>query len=230
VIQLGVGALVSDDVDVITPQGYFAFVEVPIALFCAAIAPDIAGRDIRQHTLPLYFSRALLRRDYALAKIAAFTTAMMILTVLPQVVLVFGNGLATNDLGAYTSDNWADFPRSLASGVLIAAACAAVTLAIAVQTARRAYATVAVVAWFLVSFPVSGILVNEIGGVGRGAILLSPFDFLHGCTVFIFNGNIENGSPLDNAGFPLWTYFVTVLAYTAAGVALVVRRFERIAA
>ncbi len=230
VAQLAIAALVSDDADVITPDGYFGFVEVPIALFCAAIAPEIAGRDMRQRTLSLYFSRALHRRDYALAKLAAFTTALTLLTLAPQVILVFGNGLATSDLGGYISDNWADVPRTIAAGLLIAATCASVSLAIASQTHRRAYATVAVVAWFLVIFPIANILLYSIGGAGKAAIFLSAFDFLYGCTLFIFNKEPGFDTAQEVADFPMWSYLACVVAYIAAGVAIVVRRFDRIAA
>ncbi|MBE0610399.1 MAG: hypothetical protein IH609_13555, partial [Dehalococcoidia bacterium] len=179
-IQLGVAAIVSDEVDIIRPENYFGFVQVPVALFCAAIAPEITGRDMRQRTLSLYFSRALERRDYALAKLAAFATALMVLTLAPQALLLVGNGLASKDLADYVGDNWKDMPRTIISGVGIAAAMGAVALAIAAQTARRAYATIAVVAWFLVTWPISGILVTEVGGAGRAAALLSPFDFVYG--------------------------------------------------
>jgi len=228
--QLAIAAIVSDDIDVITPQSYFSFVEVPIALFCAAIAPEITGRDMRQRTLSLYFSRALLRRDYALAKLAAFATALTVLTLLPQALLVIGNGLATKDLGAYINDNWADLPRTIAAGLLIAIVAASVSLAIAAQTHRRAYATVAVVAWFLVSWPIAGILVHEVGGAGQAAVFLSPFDFIHGCTLWVFNADPTQDSTTETAGFAGWAYFAAVLAYSAAGIGLVIRRFDRIAA
>lgn len=229
IAQLAFAAL-ADDIEVITPEDYFGFVEVPIALFCAAVAPEIAGRDMRQRTLSLYFSRSLSRRDYALAKLAAFATAVTLLTLVPQVLLVVGNGLATNDLWEYVSENWTDIPRTIASGVLAATCTAAVALAIAAQTHRRAYATIAVVAWFLVIFPVANILVFAIGGAGSLAVYLSPFDFLYGCTMWIFDVKPGIDSVQDEAGFPLWTYFVCVVAYIAGGVALVIRRFERIAA
>lgn len=230
VAQLAIAALVSGDVEIITPEGYFAFVEIPIALFCAAIAPEIAGRDMRQRTLSLYFSRALRRRDYALAKIAAFASALTLLTLAPQAVLVFGNGLANKDVWGYITDNWLDLPRTIAAGLLIAAMAGSVCLAIASRTSRRAYATVAVVAWFLVIFPISNVLVYGIGGIGHYAIYLSPFDFVHGCTLWIFNASPDIDSAQYETGFPLWTYFLTVLVYTGAGVALVIRRFDRIAA
>ncbi|MEO8539709.1 MAG: ABC transporter permease subunit [bacterium] len=227
--QLAIAALVSN-VEVYTPSNYFAYIEIPVALFCAAIAPEICGRDMRQRTLSLYFSRALHRRDYALAKLAAFATALTFLTLMPQVVLVIGNGLASKDLWGYIQDNWADLPRTIGSGLLMAAMAACVCLAIASQTPRRAYATIAVVAWFLITWPIAGILTTEIGGAGKLATFISPFEFMHGCTLWIFNGSPTVDSPLEVAGYPLWVYFITVLAYGAAGFAYVVRRFDRIAA
>jgi len=227
--QLAIAALVSN-VEVYTPSNYFAYIEVPVALFCAAIAPEICGRDMRQRTLSLYFSRALRRRDYLVAKLGAFATALLFLTLLPQAVLVIGNGLASKDLWGYVQDNWAELPRTVASGLFIAAVVACVSLAIATQTSRRAYATIAVVAWFLVTFPIAGVLVQGIGGVGRYAVFISPFEFIHGCTLWIFNVSPAAETALDTADFPQWVYPLVVLAYGAAGLALVVRRFDRISA
>ena len=48
-------------------------------LLVAVQAPELLGRDVRYRVLTLYFSRALLREDYALAKLAALTTAVLIL-------------------------------------------------------------------------------------------------------------------------------------------------------
>lgn len=229
-VQLGVAAIVSEEVDIIRPENYFGFVQVPVALFCAAIAPEITGRDQRQRTLSLYFSRALRRRDYALAKLGAFASALMLLTLAPQALLLVGNGLASNDLFEFVGDNWRDIPRTTISGVGIGAALGAVSLAIAAQTGRRAYGTVAVVAWFLVTWPISGILVSEVGGAGKAAVFLAPFDVVYGATLWVFGEGAESDSVQDLADLPMWTYAAALMAYGAAGVAVVLRRFEKIAA
>ncbi len=228
--QLAIAALLSEEVEVYTPSSYFGYIEVPVALFCAAIAPEITGRDQRQRTLSLYFSRALRRRDYALAKLAAFASAVMCLTLAPQAVLVIGNGLASEDVWGYITDNWADLPRTVASGVLLAVTAACACLAIASQTPRRAYASIAVVAWFLVTWPISGILVTEVGGAGKFAALIAPFDFMHGATLWIFGAEAGRFSVQAESGFPLWVFAATVVAYAAAGFYFVIRRFDRIAA
>ncbi len=230
IVQLGIAGLLSASVEIIRPENYFGFVEVPIALFCAAVAPEICGRDMRQRTLSLYFSRALSRSDYALSKLAAFATAIAFLTLVPQAVLVIGNGLASDNLRDYISDNWADIPRTIGAGAGLAVTAAAVSLAIASQTSRRSYATVAVVAWFLLTLPIAGILVYGIGGAGTLAVFLSPFDFMYGAVLWVFNVTPGSDSTQSEADFPLWTYGLAVLAYTAAGIAITLRRFARIAA
>lgn len=230
VVQLGIAGLLSDDVEIIRPENYFGFVEAPIALFCAAVAPEICGRDMRQRTLSLYFSRALSRTDYALAKLAAFATAIAFLTLVPQVLLVVGNGLASDSLVDFVRDSWEDFPRTVAAGAALAVTAAAVSLAIASQTSRRAYATVAVVAWFLLTLPIAGILVFGIGGVGRLAVFLSPFDFMYGAVAWVFNAEVGTESTQEEAGYALWTYGVALAVYTAAGIYFTLRRFTRIAA
>lgn len=228
VFQLGVAALFTEEAEIFEPEDYFGFIQIPIALFCAAVAPDVAGRDMRQRTLALYFSRALRRSDYAIAKSTAFASALLVLTLAPQLVLVVGNGLAGSDVPGYIADNWADFPRTVAAGVLIAAMAAAVSLAIASQTSRRAYATVAVIAWWVVLGFVSNVLAFTIGGVGELAIYLSGFDVGFEATQFIFGAGSDSGT--EEISYATWTYFVAALAYVAGGLALVVRRFQQVAA
>lgn len=229
-IQLGIASIATGAIDIFHPYDYFGFVQLPVALFCAAVAPEMGGRDQRTRTLSLYFSRALRRTDYAYAKLAAFATALLVLTLLPQAVLYFGNALSGNDAAGYLQDNWKDIPRIIVNGLALSAMMAAVSLAIAAQTPRRAYSTVAVIALFVVTFPIAAILVNGIGGAGHWAILLSPFDFLYGTSLWLFNIEPDADSPLGHAGLSMWIYPATTLAYTAVCSVLVVRRFERIAA
>ncbi|MEP7216591.1 MAG: hypothetical protein ABI782_10095, partial [Anaerolineaceae bacterium] len=201
-----------------------------VALFCAAVAPEIVGRDQRTRTLSLYFSRALQRRDYALAKLAAFTTALLMLTLLPQAVLFLGNMLATNDTKAFLQDNWREIPRIVSSGLLIAGMMASLSLAIACQTPRRSYATVAVIAVFLVTTPLAAIFVREAGGIGHYAILFSPFDLLGGATQWLFDADPEREDIVYIADLPGLLYPAVALAVTAAATALILRRYDRIAA
>jgi hypothetical protein len=105
-----------------------------------------------------------------------------------------------------------------------------VSLGLASHPPRRAWASIAVFAWFLITFIVSGVLTVEVGGLGRYSVFFAPFQFIHGFTLWVFNKSPEVGSPLHHANFPFWVYPVTVLAYATAGVAIVIRRFDRIPA
>lgn len=229
-VQLGIAAIASGLVDLINPENYYGYVQVAVALFCAAIAPEIVGRDQRTRTLSLYFSRALLRRDYALAKLAAFTTALLLLTLLPQAVLFVGNMLATKDTTAFLQDNWDQIPRIVGSGLLIAALMASLSMAIAAQTPRRSYGTVAVIAVFLVTTPLANIFVRGTGRIGDVAIFFSPFDLLGGTTDWIFGAVSNSESIVALADFPGAVYPVVTLAIIVAMTALILRRFEKVAA
>ncbi len=231
VIQLGVGAIVSSEhLHVIRPENYFNFIQIAVALFCAAVAPEVMGRDQRTRTLPLYFSRALLRSDYVLGKFAALWTALLFLTFVPQALLFLGNGMASSNSTGYWRDNWMDFPRIVASGALVAALFASLSLLVAAQTARRAYATVSVIALFVISSVISEVISGTAGGVwGQAAVLLTPFEVVRATILWVFQSNAESGSALGQADLPGYVFFAMLCAATAIAAWLVVRRYERIA-
>src|SRR4051794_27986963 len=71
-------------------ETYASTIGIFVILFCAAQAPDLFGRDQRHSLLALYFSRALRREDYAVARLAGFMVAMLVLQVLPIALLFLG--------------------------------------------------------------------------------------------------------------------------------------------
>jgi ABC-2 type transport system permease protein len=229
-IQLGIAAIVSTgDISPIKPENYFSFISVTSALFCAAVAPEVIGRDQRTRTLPLYFSRALLRRDYVLAKLGALVTALLFLTLLPELILFLGNALASKDAGDFWQHNWPDLWRILVSGVLVAVLMSSLSLVIAAQTARRSYATVAVIAAFLITVVLSGTLVQGIGGsVARWAVFIAPFDVLEGATLWVFNVEPSGDSVVQASNFAGWVFFAWTIAVSAVCIGLLLRRYERI--
>lgn len=229
-IQLGIAAIIPAQFEIIKPENYYDYVQVIVALFCAAVAPEIVGRDQRTRTLSLYFSRALQRRDYALAKLASFVTALLLLTLLPQAVLFLGSMLAANDVPQFLKDDWRQLPRIVLSGLLIASLMGALSLAIACQTSRRSYATVAVIALFLVTTPLANIFVRAAGGVGQFAVLFSPFDLLAGTTQWVFDVTPDSEHIVAVADLPLPIYPVVTVAIIGIATAIILRRYERIAA
>lgn len=231
IVQLGVGAIVSDNIEIIRAEDYYGYIGVILVLFCAATAPDIVSRDQRTRTLSLYFSRALLRSDYALAKYAALTTALLVLTLGPQLLLYIGNALAVNSFSGYLEDEWDQAAPIVLSALALSAFMAAVIAAIAAQSPRRAYTTVAIIATVLVTSLVAGIM-GEVAStwVTRGAVLMSPLELGQGTTYMLFDARLPSGEALDAADMPGWVYLCAQAAWTLIGIGVLVRRFEKVQA
>jgi len=239
IIQLGIAAIADNIVEVYKAENYYGFIQWPLALFVAAVAPEVVGRDQRNRTLSLYFSRSLSRLDYAAAKVGALTTALLLLTLAPQLVLFTGNALAGNDIWGYVRGHWGDVPPIVAAGATLSLFMASIALAIASRTPRRAYATGGILAYFAISTTVGALLVNiSSGELRRWTLLVSGFHIMRGLTLWIFgvtprlnrDGTSDGpGGDLALADLPLALYFVAAAVIIAGCLYLVHRRYQRIA-
>jgi ABC-2 type transport system permease protein len=230
-VQLGLASLGAQDLEVVKPEEYYTYIQIILGLFVAVVAPELAGRDQRSHTLSLYFSRAIVRDDYALAKFAALVTAMLSLTFLPQLVLFLGNGVAIEDLGGYIQDEWEDVPAAAASAILISLLFAGIALAISAQTSRRAYSTIAVIAVFIIASVIGITLVESIeGDSGRYGILLSPFNVADGLTFWFFGASPDPEEPMAKADLWGGLYALTAFAISFVCLALILQRYRTIQA
>lgn len=149
------------------PYTHYAYnTSLLFILFVAVAAPELVSRDLRHHTLPLYFSRPLRRTDYPLAKLLALMTAILLLEGIPLVTEYLGI-IASSTSG---SGVWQQ-TRDLAPGLLVALAYAVVfaplTLLIASTTGRRAIATGAIAILFLATTAI-GHVFEEVGTTRTG--------------------------------------------------------------
>jgi ABC-2 type transport system permease protein len=231
IIQLGIGAVVSgigENVDIFKHEDYFTYVRIILVLFCAAVAPELVGRDQRNRTLSLYFSRAVSRFDYTIAKFAALMSAMLVLTLGPQLLLFIGNGMADDDLGGYVRDNGDLVLPIVAGSVLISAVIASVGLCIAAYLPRRAYSTAAIVGAFILTLAIAHILMESIDtGYARFVLLVSPVAW-EGVVLWLFGVDLDPGNVLSDASFGGSVYLLAVLATIAVTFALTLRRFGRV--
>ncbi len=229
VFQLGIAAITPEEVEAIRPEDYFQLIEVVLAVFCAVVAPELVGRDQRTQTLSLYFSRALRRQDYALAKFAALMTGMLAITVIPQVIMFVGNGLAAADFGDYLRDEWADLPSILGSAILLSGLIAGIGLVIAAQTPRRAYSTVGIIAAFVLTSIIAGSVFEAADqDVGRFVLLLSPLHVVQGLTLWFFAATPDPGSQLAEADLPGAIYAIDAASVALLMLALLLHRYEKI--
>ena len=129
-----------------------------VIFFVAIVAPELVSRDMRSGVLPLYFSRPLRAADYIGAKVAALITAVWLLLGVPQFIMFLGAAFTTK---TGMSGVWKEF-GTLASGwgysLLWALVFAGISLLIASLTGKRAFAAGGIVAVFLMTTPVVGVL------------------------------------------------------------------------
>jgi ABC-2 type transport system permease protein len=214
-----------------TYDSYLGQVTVPLALFVAAQAPELVSGDQRHRVLSLYFSHALERTDYALAKLGAMVLATFILGFAPMLVLFLGSVLVSADVAGALGDQLENVPQVVLAPLIYALPIATLALAIAAWTPRRAYATGAIIAVFMVSAAISGIF----GEVARGdaladfGVLLNPFNAADG-TRDLLVGEPYFESVASQSDLPLWVFGVELAVISAASIGAVLWRYRRISA
>jgi ABC-2 type transport system permease protein len=228
-LQVGIAAAIPEDFELISHAGHFGYISVIVGLFCAVAAPDITGRDQRARTLTLYFSRALSRDDYVIAKVAALITALFLVNFVPQTLLLAGNAIATDDVSGYLQDNADDLLPIIGSSLAISVVLATLSLAIASQSARRAISTIAVLGFLTISLVLSSILVNTLDGdIARYTILLAPMNTLEGLIYWLFSQRTPFESDLREADLSGGVYLLACLAYAGVAVAFLLRRYRKL--
>lgn len=210
-------------------------------IFLAAQAPEMVSRDLRNHVLPLYMSRPMARLDYPLAKFAAFGTACLLILDVPLLLLYLGNIVSASG----GSDVWSQ-TRALIPGLLIglmwAVVLAAIGLALASFTGRRAYATGTIAIYFFLTFILSSILRSipeqahvavrsgsplALPGAPLGARLaglLNPFTVFDGVRQWLGGTSPSRFPPPGNVGF---VYGLMTVALLAVGLGLLAARYRK---
>jgi ABC-2 type transport system permease protein len=203
-----------------------------VMLFCAAQAPELFGRDQRFGVLPLYFSRALGRTDYALARIGGLVAGLAIMVLTPQLVLFVGRLLMASDpVAGWDAESRFLLPVLLQSAFTVGL-MGGIAAAIASHTPRRAYATAGIIALLIIP----PVIVGLVGNVGRGgfaryAALLSPADVLAQTNAVLFRNLAGTSDRLQGpaAGLPDAAYLLAAIAWIVVTFGLTIRRYRRIA-
>ncbi|MGH3679133.1 MAG: ABC transporter permease [Natronosporangium sp.] len=228
---IGIVAVVLTAIRAVTGEAQLTYLDFSdavfplVVLFCAVVAPELVSRDLRSGVLSLYFSRPLRRTDYALAKLAALAGAIWLLLVGPMLLMFVG--------GVFTVDGWSaiwneivDLGGGLAYAALHAVVVGAVSLLIASLVSRRAVAAPIVVAAFLVTLPIVGLL-EEIGSQTAQQLsgLFSPATVLVGVRVWL----APSPDSMDLGDFgPLYGAVAVALLATCVGLLLV--RYRKVRA
>jgi ABC-2 type transport system permease protein len=240
VVSVGFGALIGgaggpgrggEELNPITLEGYLSFIQPLLVFFVAAQGPELLVRDQRHRVLTLYFSRALERTDYVLAKYLALLSAIALVLAVPQVILLLGTLFATP---SFTDGLGEAFPKlwpAVGRTIVISALLAGVGLVASAFTVRRSFAAGAIIAAFLVSSGVVTVLVNRVGLDGPMSLiaLADPFALMDGISALLFG--VDPTMPaILRTDLPVWLFAATAVVVSLGCLGVLVLRYRRIAA
>ncbi|MFD6433040.1 ABC transporter permease [Streptomyces venezuelae] len=209
---------------------YAIVMQAVISLFLAAQAPQTVSRDLRFKTVPLYFSRPIERGDYVLAKFAAMTSALFVLTAAPLLVLYVGALLAKLDF----ADQSKGFAQGLVSVALLSLLFSGIALVISAVTPRRGFGIAAVIAVLTITYgavsTVQAIAFEQ--GSSTDAIswlgLFSPITLIDGVqTAFLGATSAFPGGEGPSSGVGV-VYVVVVLGLIAGCYGAMMRRYRKV--
>jgi ABC-2 type transport system permease protein len=228
--QMGAPGGVVEDASPIQHETYFGIIATLVMLFCAAQVPEVLGRDQRYSLLSLYFSRALRRVDYAVARLTGVVAAILVFVLVPQTIIFLGLVLSAPDVAAEFGKEAAFIPPVLAQGTIMAVLLGSVSAAVASFAPRRLYATTAIVVLLAVVPVIGGVLVRlGTPTLARLVALVSPMDILDATNAILFDATGGNDVIVE-AGLPDLAYFAAAAIISAASIAILIRRFRTIAA
>jgi ABC-2 type transport system permease protein len=211
------------------PLNYIRFADAMswlIIFFVAIVAPELLSRDMRSGVLPLYFSRPLPASDYIGAKVAAMVTAVWALLAGPQLVIFLGGAFTTKEGMSGVWDEVLDLLPGWGYSLLWALVFSGIGLLVASLTGKRAFAAGGIVAVFLMTTPVVGVLsilpsttAQELAG------LASPMTLVSGIGQWLIP-DANTGQIIGEFG-PV--YAIEAITLIVACLLLLLARYRRVA-
>ncbi|MFB7472537.1 ABC transporter permease [Kitasatospora sp. NPDC056184] len=212
---------------------YLGSIGLVVSIFLASQAAVLFSRDLRHHTVPLYFSRPITRADYVRAKFGAMVCAQLLLMIAPLVVLYVGALLIKLDFGDQTEH----FFYGLVAAVLYALVPTSVAVVIAAATPRRGFGVAAIMGYLAVSATVFGVVVGMSLDAAPGealpdsaqwAALMSPIAMVESLTNQLFD--LGTGVERIHApgGLGLLVFTAVAAAMVAGSYRLLLSRYRNV--
>ena len=225
-IVVGVVTIVGLSELPLTYAGYTNQTQLLVSLFAAAQAPVLFSRDLRHRSIVLYLARPLPAYVLALTRWASLTTALLVFTVLPVLVLYAGGLLAGLDVG----DQTVDLLKAIVLLLLVAAMLAGITGFISSVSLRRGFAVVgSIVALVVLPGVVTAVQAiasqEDADRAGVAAGLASPWSLTNGLAS-AWDAGVRVFTPPSGA----WVaaYVLVALLVAAIGLAAIVARFLKV--
>jgi ABC-2 type transport system permease protein len=211
----------------VTYRGFVTGMAYPVMMFLAISAPELVSRDLRDRVLPLYFSRPLSRVDYALTKLAALMSAIMLLLGTPQLLIFLGAVFSQKGGFSGAMTELGNMGKGLTAALVYAFVLAGLSLLIASLSGRRAFGAAGIVAVFLITTPIVGILLvlgrdNQLSNL---AALANPMTATNGVIEWLYGTDTRGGSLIGNYG-PVYGGAVLLLVVVSVG--LLLQRYRKV--
>jgi ABC-2 type transport system permease protein len=213
----------------LVPLNYIQFADAMswlVILFVAIVAPELVSRDMRSGVLPLYFSRPLRAADYIGAKFVALVSAVWLVLGVPQFIMFLGAAFTTKTGMRGVWNEVGDLLPAWAYSLLWAVVFAAISLLVASLTGKRAFAAGGIVAVFLMTTPVVGVLsILPSRDAQQLAGLASPMTLVSGVGTWLI--------PTTNTGLDIGrfgvVYGITAFTLIAGCLLLLLARYRKVA-
>jgi ABC-2 type transport system permease protein len=210
---------------------FFNVIFLLMGVFVATIAPEMLCGDRREHVLSLYFSRAITRLDYVLAKLLA--TALLTLTVsfVPALVLWLGRNLLADAPLTALREDFPNLLRIALAGTLIAFFLGAGGLMISAFTGRKAIAVAVTIVGFLMLEALANTLLQVVSERWENlVILLSPSNTLNAFLTQLFpdpevSGLANSDVIFSNSLYPVEGYVAFLVGMVVVGVLVILSRY-----
>jgi ABC-2 type transport system permease protein len=208
---------------------YASALQLVIAVFLAAQAPQLFSRDLRFRTISLYFARPLTRFDYVSARFAALVAALVVLMGAPLVVLYVGGLLVRLPF----VDETGDLGLALVGVAVLALVLAGVGALLAALTPKRGIAVAAIITLLTMSLAVVVTIqgIASVEGnltVGSYAGLFSPVTLLDGFQAAVLGADLGDGAVEPQGTLGAAVFVLTTVAVVTGSFALLLFRYRRL--
>jgi ABC-2 type transport system permease protein len=225
-VAIGIGLRAFVNEDVFPYPDLFDFIFVIEGIFVALVAPETVCGDRRENVLQLYFSRAITRADYVLAKLGAVSILTLTMSLAPVVIYWLGVQLLEASPIRAIADTRGDLGKILITGTLIALYLGSIGLAISSFTGRKSIAVAITVIGFSITSSLALALYYAIDGEPRRyVVFLSPLSVTRGLEYGLFNRRPPDDLVLT-ADFAWWVYAAFMLASTLVAVLVMYLRYR----
>lgn len=224
VVPLGIRAFLPD-ASVVEYWDFFGVIFLLLGVYVATVAPEMLCPDRRENVLTLYFSRAITRLDYLLAKLVATALLTLTISLLPVVIYWLGRQLLEDSPLSAMRDNLDDLGRVALASVVIAFYLGALGLVVSSFTGRKSIAVAIIIIGFLVSTALAGILseVTDDADIDRYFVFLSAAFTVDNFVYRLFGQEIAD--PAFGQPFDAWVYGAGMLAIIAICCAIMYWRY-----